>query len=184
MHKLKKIPYTLGRAGLLNWMNDEAYLSLIYYFRMGYRLNLNNPQTFNEKIMWLKIHDHNAEYTKMVDKYEMKKYVSAIVGKQYVIPMLGVWNTFDDIDFDKLPDAFVLKCTHDSGGVVICKSKKDFNKLTARKKIENCLNHNYFWSSREWPYRDIEPRIIAEKYMTDLNKNELSDYKLMMFNGI
>lgn len=150
---------------------------------MGKRLNLKNPQTFNEKLQWLKLYDRNPEYTKMVDKYEVRKYISDKIGEEYLIPLLGVWDSFDEIDFDKLPDQFVLKCTHDSGGLVICrdKSKLDINK--ARKTINKCLKKNFYKFTREWPYKNVKPRIIAEKFMVDESGTELKDYKFFCFDG-
>lgn len=165
---------------------DEPYLKMVYRGYMGKRLDLENPTTFNEKIQWLKLHDHNPQYSRMVDKYEAKKYVAEIIGEEYIIPTLGVWEHFDDIDFDSLPDQFVLKCTHDSGGLVICRDKKQLDKAAAKKKIENCLKTNFYLTGREWPYKDVKPRIIAEKYMEDdgPQKNKsLVDYKFFCWNG-
>lgn len=164
-------------------MSDERYLKLMFKDRMGYKLNLKNPKTFNEKLQWLKIHNRRPEYTKMVDKYEAKLYVAEKLGEEYIIPSLGVWDKFDDIDFDGLPDKFVLKCTHDSGGLVVCRDKSKLDKEAAREKIERSLKRNYYWHSREWPYKDVKPRIIAEKYMEDSVTQELRDYKFFCFNG-
>lgn len=174
----------LGEMGLLNFLDDKAYLKLMYKIHMGKSLNLDHPQTFNEKLQWLKIYDRNPLYTTLVDKYEVKKYVADKIGEQYIIPTLGVWNHFDDIDFDSLPDQFVLKCTHDSGGLVICRDKSKLNKRAAKEKLEKCLKRNYYWSGREWPYKNVKPRIIAEKYMEDSETSELSDYKFYSFQGV
>ena len=162
---------------------DKFYLKLLYRKKMKRKLNLEEPKTFNEKLQWLKIYDRNLEYTKMVDKNEAKKYVSKIIGEDYIIPTIGVWNNFNEIDFNKLPNQFVLKCTHDSGGIVICKDKAKFNINKAKKIINHSLKRNYFLNTREWPYKNIKPRIIAEKYMVDESGYELKDYKLMCFNG-
>lgn len=178
-----KIITNLGRRRLLNWVNDENYLKLLYKTAMKKNLNLDNPQTFNEKLQWLKIHNRNPKYTKMVDKYEAKQYVSSIIGEKYIIPTIGVYNNFDEIDFDKLPNQFVIKCTHDSGGLVICKNKKELNIKEARKKIEKSLKQNFYYFGREWPYKNVKPRIIIEKYMVDESKKELKDYKIFCFNG-
>ncbi|MCD8291714.1 MAG: glycosyl transferase [Prevotella sp.] len=163
---------------------DEKYLKLFYYLSMGKKLNLLNPRTFNEKLQWLKLHDRKPIYTTMVDKYEAKKYVANIIGEEYIIPTYGVWNNFDEIDFDKLPNQFVLKCTHDSGGVVIVKNKKEFDISAARKKLNKSLKKNYYIHNREWPYKNVKPRIIAEKYMVDESGYELKDYKIFCFNGV
>jgi len=162
---------------------DEAYLKLKYKRIFGHNLNLKNPQTYNEKLQWLKLYDRNPLYTKLVDKYEAKVYVAEKIGGQHVIPTYGVWNHFDDIDFDMLPDSFVLKCTHDSGGVVVCKDKGDLDMVSSREKIETSLKNNYYYQSREWPYKNVPPRIIAEKYMEDTSFGELRDYKFFCFSG-
>lgn len=168
---------------LFKWMDDELYLKFFYRIVMGKKLNLDNPQTFNEKLQWLKLHDRKDIYTTMVDKYEAKKYVAEQIGEEYIIPTLGVWDSFDDIDFDSLPNQFVLKCTHDSGGLVICRDKSTFDKNTARKKMNRSLKSNFFWFGREWPYKNVKPRIIAEKYMEDTRSSDLKDYKLYCFSG-
>ena len=153
---------------LLDWMPDEQYLKLMYWAILHRKLDLKNPKTFNEKLQWLKLHDRKTEYTVMVDKYEAKRYVAERIGEQYIIPTLGIWEHFDEINFESLPNQFVLKCTHDSGGLVVCKDKSKLNKSTAREKIERSLKCNYYLSSREWPYKNVPPRIIAEKYMSDI----------------
>ena len=164
-------------------MDDDTYLKLKYKACLGKVLHLDNPQTFNEKLQWLKLYDRKPEYTTMVDKYAVKKYVADIIGEEYIIPTLGVWNHFDEIDFDKLPNQFVLKCTHDSGGIVICRDKNKLDLKSAKKKIEKCLKRNYYWSSREWPYKNVKPRIIAEQYIEDNKEGFLTDYKFFCFNG-
>lgn len=174
---------SLGYRGFLSWMSDETYLKIVYKAKIGKTLNLNNPQTFNEKLQWLKLYDRKPEYTTMVDKYAVKKYVADKIGEQYIIPTLGVWERFADIDFDKLPYQFVLKCTHDSGGLVICRDKSKFDIEAARKKINRSLKRNYYYSSREWPYKNVKPRIIAEQYMEDKTDGELRDYKFYCFDG-
>lgn len=172
----------LAAKGLLAWLPDKPYLKLRYRATFNKKLNLKNPQTFSEKLQWLKLYNRKPEYTQMVDKYEVKKYVSQIIGDEYIIPTLGVWDSFDEIDFNTLPERFVLKCTHDSGGLVICKDKSQLDLEEARKKIEKSLKHNYYKWGREWAYKNVRPRIIAEAYMED-QSGELQDYKLMMFNG-
>ena len=169
--------------GLCNHMSDEKFLLKLYEMKMDKKLNLENPQSFNEKLQWLKLHDRNPEYTKMVDKYEVRKYISEKIGEEYLVPLLGVWDSFDEIDFDKLPNQFVLKCTHDSGGIVICKDKSKLDIAAAKKKISKCMKRNFYWQNREWPYKNVKPRIIAEKFMTDESGTELKDYKIMCFNG-
>lgn len=165
------------------WMDDESYLKFVYRVALGKKLNLENPKTFNEKLQWLKLHNRKDIYISMVDKYEAKKYVADRIGDEYIIPTLGVWDNFDRIDFDSLPDQFVLKCTHDSGGLVICRDKSQLDKTAARKKIEHSLKRNFYWFGREWPYKNVKPRIIAEKYMEDSCTSELMDYKFFCFMG-
>lgn len=183
VHNPLTIFESLGHRGFFNWMDDETYLKMIYRARMHKKLNLGNPQTFNEKLQWLKLHDRKLEYTKLVDKYEVRKYIADTIGKEYLIPLLGVWDRFEDVNFNKLPDQFVLKCTHDSGGLVICKDKSELDMDKAHKTIKGCLKHNYYWGQREWVYKNIKPRIIAEKYMVDESGTELKDYKFMCFGG-
>lgn len=180
----KRIISALMRRGYFDWMNDAAYLKLKYKIAIGRKLDLKNPQTFNEKLQWLKLHDRKAIYTTMVDKYAVKEYVASIIGEEHVIPTLGVWDSFDEIDFDLLPDQFVLKCTHDSGGLVICKDKSKLDINEAKRKIEKSLKTNYYLQGREWPYKDVPRRIIAEKYMVDESGTELRDYKIHNFNGV
>lgn len=179
----QKIVCHLNSFKIGHIFTDKFVLKNFYRVRLGKKLNLKNPQTFNEKLQWLKLYNRKPEYTMMVDKYEAKKYVANIIGEEYIIPTYGVWDRFEDIDFDALPDQFVLKCTHDCGGLVICrdKSKLDINK--AKNKIEKCLKKNYYWSSREWPYKNVKPRIIAEKYMGNGFANGLIDYKFYCFDG-
>lgn len=173
----------MAAKGLYNSISDEKYLKKMFKAWMGYELNLENPQTLNEKLQWLKLHDRKHLYTKIVDKYEVKKYVAEIIGEEYIVPTLGVWDRFEDINFELLPDQFVIKCTHDSGGLVICRDKSTFDKKTARRKIMRSLSTNYYRRFREWPYRDMKPRIIAEQYIED-ESGFLTDYKFYCFNGI
>jgi len=193
LHKLKlvakepsRIFMSLGYRHFLNWMPDRLYLKLMFRCIMKQKLDLDNPKTFNEKLQWLKLYDRRPEYTMMVDKYAVKQYVAEKIGEEYIIPTLGVWDSFDDIDFSKLPNQFVLKCTHDSGGLVICRNKDELDIAAAREKLTKCLKRNYYWWCREWPYKNVKPRIIAEKYMEDVKHREnkcLLDYKFYYFNG-
>jgi len=164
-------------------LKDSKYISYLYYIVLGKSLNIDNPKTFNEKLQWLKLNDRKDIYTTMVDKFEAKKYVANIIGEEYIIPTLGIYEKWDDIDFDKLPNQFVIKCTHDSGGLAICKDKSTFDFKSAKKKINKSLENNYYWSGREWPYKNAKPRIIIEKYMSDENNLDLQDYKIHCFNG-
>ena len=146
---------------------------------------MDNPVSFQEKTQWLKLHNTDPLYSTLVDKYEVRKYVADRIGAEYLIPLLGVYDRFEDIDFDKLPNQFVLKTTHDSGSAVICKDKSSFDISKARKKINKSLKHNYFYKGREYPYKNAVPRIVAEKFMTDesCHGEQLPDYKFFCFNG-
>ena len=162
---------------------DAMFLRLLFPLKVGYKLDLNNPTTFNEKLQWLKLYDRKPEFVKMVDKYEAKDYVKTKIGEEHVIPTIGVYNTWDEIDIQGLPEKFVIKCTHDSGGILICTDKSGVEWSTARRKIENALKTNYYWRNREWPYKGVKPRIIAEDYMVDESGKELKDYKFFCFDG-
>ena len=173
----------LANRNFLNFLSDKTYIKLMYYARMGRKINLNDPQTLNEKLNWLKINNRNPLYTQLVDKYEVKNYIAEKLGEEYVIPALGVWDKFEDIDFGTLPDRFVLKCTHDSGGLVICKDKRTFDVQKAKEKINKSLKNNYYYHGREWPYKNVKPRIIAEEYLSPLGEEGLIEYKIFCFNG-
>ena len=162
---------------------DEPYIRLKYRWAFGKWPDLKNPTTYNEKVNWLKLHDRKPIYTRMVDKYEVKEIVAEKIGEQYIIPTYGVWDSFDQIDFEMLPDQFVLKGTHDGGSIVICKGKNKFDKTAAKNKLSAALKENYYWHGREWPYKNVKPRIIAEAYMEDKETEELRDYKFFCFNG-
>ena len=162
---------------------DRIYLQIVYFKHFRRFINFNNPKTFNEKIQWLKLNYRNEEYTKLVDKYRVKQYITKLIGEEYVIPTLGVWNNVDDIDFKSLPEKFVLKCNNDSGGIVICKNKKDFDEAKAKSFLKERLKNNGYWYGREWPYKNVNPCIIAEKYMEDSISKDIKDYKFFCFNG-
>ncbi len=166
-------------------MYNRFRIKLRYLRKMGKWLDLDNPVTFNEKLQWLKAYDHNPLYTSIVDKQEVKKIIADKIGSEYIIPTLAVYERPEDIDWDKLPERFVLKCTHDSGGVVVCKEKDQLDKKKALKKLSKHYKRNYYYNKREWPYKNIKPRIIAEAYMEDRDgSGELKDYKFFCFDGV
>lgn len=177
------IIYILNYISPILSISDETYLRIKYWVKMGKKLNLKNPQTFNEKIQWLKLYGRRPIDTVLSDKFAVKEFISKTIGSEYVIPILGVWDRFDDIEFDSLPNQFVLKCTHDSGGIIVCKDKRKLDKQTAKKKLEKSLKTDYYIYSREKAYKDIPRRIIAEEYKEDTNTKELRDYKFFCFNG-
>lgn len=187
IYKYIKNPYKiinyLGSKGKLKWIPDKVYLKLVYRARMGKKLSIEKPVTYNEKLQWLKLNDRNPAYISLVDKFEVRKYISKTIGEEYLIPILGIYDHFDEIDFDELPNQFVLKCTHNSGGVIICKDKNNLNNKLVKESINHHLKQNYYYSGREWPYKYVKPRIICEKLLNDLTEESLKDYKFFCFNG-
>lgn len=171
------------RIPVLRKISDKRYISLLFRITYGRKIDFANPKSFNEKLNWLKLYDRKDLYTTMVDKYESKKYVGNIIGNDYIIPTLGVYDTFDDIDFNLLPEKFVMKCNHDSGNVIICKDKNKLDFKRLKKKMNACLKKDYYLINREWPYKNVKRKIIVEKYMEDKKNDELVDYKIYCFNG-
>ena len=167
-------------------MEDEEYIKKMFKLKMGYELDLEHPKTYNEKLQWLKLNYQNPDCVVMVDKHLSKQYVAERIGEEYVVPLYGVWDSFDEIDFNSLPEQFVLKTTHDCGGVVVCKDKNTFDKANAKAFLEKHLAHEYFYHCREWPYKQVKPRILAEKFMKDSKdqtEEGLTDYKFFCFDG-
>lgn len=179
----KAIANNIGRSKLSRLIPSKLYLKMMYKLIIGQKLNLRDPKTFNEKLQWLKIYDRCPDYVKMVDKFNVKRYVSNIIGEEYVIPTLGVWDHFDQINFKTLPNSFVLKCTHDSGSTFVCKDRESFDFVKARKSLKKKIKTNLYWWSREWPYKHLRPRIIAEELLQDDMYEDIQDYKFMCFNG-
>lgn len=174
----------LGSKGLLNWIPDPVYVYIYSSLSLGYSVNLKNPSNFNEKLQWLKLYDRRPEYSRLVDKYAVRGYVEETVGADYLVPLVGgPWKSAEEIDFDALPQRFVLKTTHDSGTVLICKDKSAFDIEAAKKLLNKRLRRNYYWGNREWQYKDVPPRIIAEQYMENDDGSPLTDCKFYCFNG-
>lgn len=174
----------MTKLGIFNKMDDEKYLKKAFKVYLGKDLDLGNPETFNEKLQWLKLYDCKPEYTTMVDKYASKKYVADLIGEEYVIPCVGgPWKSVDEIDFDSLPNQFVLKTNHDCGGVVICKDKSTFDFEKAKEVLASHLKRDYYITAREWPYKNVERCIFAESFMKDGERNFLPVYKIMCFGG-
>ena len=169
---------------LTRFIPDELYLRIAYRCVTGKILHLNPPVTYNEKLQWLKLHNRQPEYTAMVDKYEARKFVASRVGQKYLVKTLGVWEKAEDINFELLPEKFVLKCTHDCGGLVICRDKSKLDVSAARKRLNECLKTNFYYQGREWPYKNVKPRIYAEEYLEDAGETQLSDYKVFCFDGV
>lgn len=180
---LSRIFFGLANHRILNWVPDKIYIKVAWLLTMDYPLNLNNPKTFNEKLQWLKLYYRDPSYTILADKYAVRKYISEKIGDVYLFPLLGVYDSVDEIEWDALPDQFVLKCNHDSGSVVICKDKSSFDRAAAIKKLSRRMRNNTtYFVQREWPYKDIKRKIICEKYMAD-QTGELTDYKFFCFDG-
>lgn len=171
--------------GFYNKLSDREFLQKFLKAKYGKDTDIENPKTFNEKMQWLKLYDRNPLYTKVVDKYLVREHVASVIGSEHLIPLLGVWKDVDDIDFDVLPDKFVLKCNHNSGlGAYICDEKKNMNIKIVKRNLKKGMRENYYMAvGREWPYKDVQRRIIAEKYMVDESNNELKDYKFFTFSG-
>lgn len=170
--------------GFFDRMPDEEYLKRKFRARMGRELNLDHPQTFNEKLQWLKLYDRKPEYTMMVDKVKVRDYIAETIGEEYLIPLLGVWEDPEDIDFDALPNQFVLKCNHNSGlGMCICKDKTKLDIPKVKRELKKGLDQDYYLTGREWPYKNVPRRILAEKYMEDTENDVLTDYKFFCFHG-
>ena len=180
--KLLKVAF--DKIGLIN-MPDKQYLELMYEAKFNYKPDLEHPKTFNEKTQWLKLYYRKPELPRFVDKITAKEEVAKIIGEQYIIPTIGKYNKFDEIDFKKLPNQFVIKCTHDCASVIICRDKSKFDIKKARKKINKALKVKYYGKhSREWAYSQIKPRIIIEKFMKNKNSDDITDYKLFCFNDV
>lgn len=195
MNKFLENPWRIfnvfAARGRFRWMPDDLYLRLCYRASLGKKLDLKNPQTYTEKLQWLKLHNRKPEYSIMVDKYRVRDYIREQLGEEYLIPLLGVWNDPDEINFDELPDKFVLKCNHNSGlGMCICKDKSKLDIPKVKEELRKGLDQNYYLTGREWPYKEVPRKIICEKYMTDslgecqaVDNRGLTDYKFFCFDG-
>ncbi|MDU5373483.1 ATP-grasp fold amidoligase family protein [Anaerococcus vaginalis] len=173
-----------SKLGLYNNMDDKKFIEKMFKATMDYPLNLENPKSFNEKLQWLKLYDRNPLYTKLVDKYKVREYISEKIGEDYLIPLLGVWDDPEEIDFDSLPNKFVLKCNHNSGlGMCICTDKSKIDIKKVKNELKSGLAQNYYLNGREWPYKNVSRKIICEKYMTDETGKNLRDYKFYCFDG-
>ncbi len=180
---LRRIILAANNHGFLWFLGDKACIKLVFHAQLNKKLNLKEPETFNEKLQWIKLYDRNPLYTVMADKYAVREYVKENIGEEYSVPLLGVWDNPDDIDFSKLPNRFVLKCTHDSGGIVICADKDKLNTESAVKFLKKRLKKSGSRYGREWPYKNIKRKVIAEQFLKDDETDELRDYKLHFFGG-
>ena len=178
----------LSAHGAMNFLTDELWAKFKWKLMRNENLNLNNPKGFNEKLQWLKLNYRPSSYTNLVDKYKVRDYVQEKIGKEYLIPLLAVWETVNDINIDSLPNDFVIKCNHTSGdGIFVCKDKSEFDLELVKKKIRKCMKKDYSCSAREWVYKNVERKILVEKLMVDNNPSNttgsLVDYKFYCFNG-
>ena len=179
----KALLYAMNK-GLFDFLSDKAYLKLRFRLIMGRKPDLNDPTTYNEKLQWLKLNNRRAEYTMMVDKYRVREYIAKTIGEEYLIPLIGIWDREEDIDFEKLPERFVLKCNHNSGlGMYICRDKSKLDVEKVRKELRRGMEQNYYLRGREWPYKNVPRKIIAEQFMEDASTGELRDYKFFCFDG-
>ena len=180
----EKMILPAGQNGMLKFLPDSIYLKMVFKAETGYSLNLRNPQTYNEKLQWIKLYDRKPEYVMYADKYRVREYISNTIGSNYLVPLLGVYQTADDIDWDALPDRFVLKCNHASGTNIICQDKSKLDIESTKKQLNKWLKKNAYWGAREWCYKDIKPCIICEEFIETNDGNTPDDYKFMCFNGI
>lgn len=174
----------LAYRGKYNHLSDREYLEKLYKATCHKELDLDDPISFNEKLQWLKLNDRKSIYTQMVDKIEAKEYVEKILGPQVIVPTLAIWDNVDEMDPSGLPNQFVLKCSHNSGGVIVCKDKGNFNWKATRKYFKKELDNNFYNIGREWPYKDVKPRLFAEQYLRSIAEEDLYDYKFFCFNGL
>lgn len=178
-----RIFVTLSTSGILNWVPDKVYLQIFFKLKMGLSLKINNAQGFNEKLQWLKLHDRKELYTVLVDKIAVRTYIEKTIGKNYLIPFIGHYKSFDEINFEELPQKFVLKCNHGTHCLMICTNKEDFDIPLARKYFSKWMKTNYYWYAREWPYKNVIPSILCEKFLSN-DENVPEDYKVFCFNGV
>ena len=175
----------INKAGFLKGLSDEAFVKIMFRTKFGRKLNLENPEMFSEKLQWLKLYNRRPEYTDLVDKLNVRNFIKEKIGEEYLIPLIGAWDSPDEIDFDALPDKFVLKCNHNSGtGMCICRDRSTLDTEKVRKELRKGLAEDYYIFTREWPYKNVKRKIICEVFMEDSGTSELRDYKFFCFNGI
>lgn len=179
-----KLVLPAGQNGLLNFIPDKIYLRTVFKAETGYKLNLDHPRTYNEKLQWIKLYDRRPEYVIYADKYKVREHIAKQIGEQYLIPLIGMYKTVDEILWEELPNRFVLKCNHASGTNIVCKNKKELDIASTKEKLNKWLKRNAFWGAREWCYKDIEPCIICEEFIETQDGNTPDDYKFMCFNGV
>lgn len=169
--------------GKFNNLSTREVIELKYKRKMGYKLNLSNPITFNEKLQWLKLNWKDERATICADKYLVRDFVAQRIGSEYLSKLIAVYDSVEEIDFDYLPEQFVLKGTHGSGFNIICREKSNVNWNEKKIEMNRWLNTNYYWNNREPVYKDIQPRIIAEELLHQKDSDELRDYRFFCFHG-
>ncbi|MBQ8429666.1 MAG: glycosyl transferase [Clostridia bacterium] len=179
----KNREFRLKLINCLKFIPTKPYLKMVYKIKTGKKLNLKNPVGFNEKLNWLKLYEQSPEYTDLVDKIKVREYIKEKVGEDICFPLLGQWNKYEDIDFNTLPDQFVLKCNHDSGSVKIIKDKSAINHKEFSRFFKSRLKMNPYAIGREYPYKKVKPMIMAETYMVPEGAKDIEDYKFFCFNG-
>lgn len=180
--KLKK-RFALSLRNNLRFIPDQVYMRMCFKTKLHYEPNFEHPRTFNEKLQWYKLNYHNPELTRLVDKYAVRSFVEECIGGEYLVPLYGVYRSVDEIDLDKLPEKFVLKCTHDSQSTFVCTDKTEFDFEGAKKRLAVALRRNWYWQGREWAYKDIAPRVVAEAYLDEPGRETPTDYKFYCFDG-
>lgn len=179
-----KLVLPAGQNGLLNFIPDKIYLRTVFKAETSYKLNLDHPRTYNEKLQWIKLYDRRPEYVIYADKYKVREYIAKEIGEQYLIPLIGMYKTVDEIPWEELPNRFVMKCNHASGTNIVCKNKKELDIASAKENLNKWLKRNAYWGAREWCYKNIEPCIICEEFIETQDGNTPDDYKFMCFNGV
>lgn len=180
--KLRK-RFTLSLKNNLRFVPDEAYMCVYFKAKLHYEPDFEDPHTFNEKLQWYKLHYRNPVLTTLADKYAVRSFVEEFAGPEYLVPLYGVYDSVEAIDLSKLPDRFVLKCTHDSQSTFVCTDKARFNFESVKKRLDVAMRRNWYWQGREWAYLDIVPRIVAEAYLDEPGRETPTDYKFYCFNG-
>lgn len=182
MMRLKK-KFALSLKNNLRFIPDKLYMWMYFRAKLRYDPDFENPSTFNEKLQWYKLHYRNPDLTALADKYEVRSFVENRIGDEYLIPLYGVYGSVNDVDLSRLPDSFVLKCTHDSQSTFVCVDKSAFDFKKVRKRLDVAMRRNWYWQGREWAYRDIKPRVIAEAYLKEGDRETPTDYKFYCFGG-
>lgn len=183
MRKPRKMIKPLGHIGIFNWLPDKPYLKLVYWAETGRRLNIDSPSTFNEKLQWLKLYNRKPEYSNYVDKYTVRSFIQKTIGEEYLIPLIGVYNNVEEINWEMLSNKFIIKCNHGSGTNIICTDKNSFDIKEAKRRLNKWMKKSWYWFGREWPYKNVKKKIIIEELLQDKNRSVPMDYKCWVFNG-